>query len=182
MSDRAKNNGQHIFLCPKCKKAYFQPDAVMEEYVDCECGYGFYVYVDSGLQMPTYESITEAMERPFGNTLERSLDDLEKPNKGKPGEGDVDIKLAKALEDYQLATFGECYITNGMIRSVCESLKCGNDVELRKQKHGVSVIEEKKKNITEFDVRYKEKTVAYGTRVIRAASKSRKNLLEVCSG
>ena len=56
-------------------------------------------------------------------------------------ERDLDEEVRRALEDYQLAAFGECYITKELIDSICKAFEKNYDVALNKKKDGVDVRE-----------------------------------------
>ena len=53
---------------------------------------------------------------------------------------DLDGELDCILEEFQLTSFGECFLTGDMIFSICETFKGGSDIELRKQKDRVDLI------------------------------------------
>ena len=38
-----------VVFCPKCKKKHYSAYALMNEFVNCECGYSFYAFADKGL-------------------------------------------------------------------------------------------------------------------------------------
>ncbi|MGE4548839.1 MAG: hypothetical protein AB7C89_04690, partial [Intestinibacillus sp.] len=67
---------------------------------------------------------------------------------GSYRETDVEDELERALEHYQTEYFGDCYLTNELLYSICESFQNGNDVELRKQKNGIDIIKLIKKKVS----------------------------------
>ena len=58
-----------VVFCPKCKKKHYSAYALMNEFVNCECGYSFYAFADKGLHImiPAQETridqIVRAMRR-----------------------------------------------------------------------------------------------------------------------
>ena len=40
-----------VVFCPKCKKKHYSAYALMNEFVNCECGYSFYAFDDKGLHI-----------------------------------------------------------------------------------------------------------------------------------
>ena len=56
--------------------------------------------------------------------------------------------LERSLEEHQLESFGKVYFTKDLLDSICESFSNGKDVELKKKKDSIDVIELKKKNIS----------------------------------
>ena len=148
-------------LCPRCGKAHYSQYQVMDAYFDCECGVRFYAFSDTGLQitMPSseagYEPIARAMRR-FVVATGRCTDippELYQDENGQfyfgsYRETDVEDELERALEHFQTEYFGECFLTNELIYSICESFQNGIDVELRKQKKGIDIIKLIKKKVS----------------------------------
>ena len=56
-------------------------------------------------------------------------------------ERDLDEEVTRVLEDYQLAAFGECYITKELIDSICKAFGRNYDIALNKKKDGVELRE-----------------------------------------
>lgn len=142
-----------VVICPKCQKKHYSAYALMDAYIDCECGFSFYAFVDKGLrimmtpQEANYEPIARAMRR-FVVATGRCQDidpRLLEYTDGMPSvdvqERDLDEEVTRALEDYQLAAFGECYITKELIDSICKAFEKNYDVVLNKKKDGVDVRE-----------------------------------------
>ena len=142
-----------VVICPKCQKKHYSAYALMDAYIDCECGFSFYAFVDKGLrimmtpQEANYEPIARAMRR-FVVATGRCQDidpRLLEYTDGMPSvdvqERDLDEEVTRALEDYQLAAFGECYITKELIDSICKAFERNYDVALNKKKDGVDVRE-----------------------------------------
>ena len=144
---------QEVF-CPQCHRAHYSGYAVMDEYINCECGSRFYAFSCSGLKitMPQdeagYEPIARAMRR-FVVTTGRCSDippELYQDENGQyyfgapKKEEDVEAELEQALEQFQMETFGEIILSKDVIYAICESFQDGHDVELRKQKKRVDII------------------------------------------
>ena len=142
-----------VVICPKCQKKHYSAYALMDAYIDCECGFSFYAFVDKGLrimmtpQEANFEPIARAMRR-FVVATGRCQDidpRLLEYTDGMPSvdvqERDLDEEVTRALEDYQLAAFGECYITKELIDSICKAFERNYDVALNKKKDGVDVRE-----------------------------------------
>ena len=139
--------GRGVF-CPKCHKEHFSADTYMDEYISCECGLDFYAFSDSGLiimmspREAGYEPIARAMRRFVVSTGRcQDIDPrlLEGGSEVVMQERDLDDQLAEILEEYQLAAFGECYITKEVIDSVCQRFERNVDVVMKKQKDGIDV-------------------------------------------
>ena len=142
-----------VVICPKCHKEHYSAYALMDEYIDCECGLSFYAFVDKGLrimmtpQEANYEPITRAMRR-FVVATGRCQDidpKLLEYTDEMPSvdlqERDLDEEVTRVLENYQLAAFGECYITKELIDSICKAFGRNYDVALNKKKDGVELRE-----------------------------------------
>lgn len=142
-----------VVICPKCQKKHYSAYALMDTYIDCECGFSFYAFVDKGLrimmtpQEANYEPIARAMRR-FVVATGRCQDidpRLLEYTDGMPSvdvqERDLDEEVTRVLEDYQLAAFGECYITKELIDSICKAFGRNYDIALNKKKDGVELRE-----------------------------------------
>ncbi len=161
MEDIVEEHTERRVLCPRCGKAHFSQYQVMDAYIDCKCGTRFYAFADTGLQitMPSseagYEPIARAMRR-FVVATGRCRDippELYQDENGQfyfgsYRETDVEDELERALEHFQTEYFGDCYLTNELLYSICESFQNGNDVELRKQKNGIDIIKLIKKKVS----------------------------------
>lgn len=142
-----------VVICPKCHKEHYGAYALMDEYIDCECGFSFYAFVDKGLrimmtpQEANYEPIARAMRRfvvATGRCQDidpRLLEYTDEMPSVDVQERDLDEEVTRALEDYQLAAFGECYITKELIDSICKAFDKNYDVALNKKKDGVELRE-----------------------------------------
>ena len=145
-----------VVFCPKCKKKHYSAYALMNEFVNCECGYSFYAFVDKGLHIliPAQETridqIVRAMRR-FVVTTGRCqdidpklLEYMEEDPIVNKQERDLDAEFASLLEEYQIVVFGDCYITREVIDSIYKAFEHNADVVLKKQKDGVDISEMKK--------------------------------------
>ena len=147
-----------VVFCPKCHKEHHGASSYMDDLINCDCGFSFYVFVDKGLrimmtpQEASYEPIVRAMRR-FVVATGRCQDidpSLLEYTDQIPyvdiKERDLDDELARALEDYQLAAFGECYITKELVDSICKAFERNYDVILNKKKDGVEIREVNRPN------------------------------------
>lgn len=155
-----ESTGQEV-ICPRCRRVHRCREAVFDSYVDCGCGYSFYAFAYKGLRiiMPPneagYEPFARAMRR-FVVTTGRCTDIPSHLYQDEDGQlyfgflkqdADQEEQLENDLERFQEEFFGEAYLTKDMIYSICELFREGHDVELRKQKKGVTVIKLVKKSI-----------------------------------
>lgn len=161
MEEIVEEHAGRRVLCPRCGKAHFSQYQIMDTYIDCECGTRFYAFADTGLQitMPSseagYEPIARAMRR-FVVATGRCTDIPQELYQDENGqyylgnyrEKDVEDELDRALEQFQIEFFGDCFLTNDLIYSICESFQNGIDVELRKQKKGIDIIKLIKKKVS----------------------------------
>lgn len=147
-----------VVICPKCHKEHYGAYALMDEYIDCECGLSFYAFVDKGLrimmtpQEANYEPIARAMRRfvvATGRCQDidpRLLEYTDEIPSVDVQERDLDEEVSRVLEEYQLAAFGKCYITKELIDIICKIFEKDNDVTLNKKKDGVEFREVNKPN------------------------------------
>ncbi len=153
MEDIVEEHAGRRVLCPRCGKAHFSQYQIIDAYIDCECGMRFYAFADTGLQitMPSseagYEPIARAMRRfvvATGRCTDIPPEFYQDENGqyyfGNYRETDVEDELERVLVQFQTEFFGECFLTNEQIYSICESFQDGIDVELRKQKKGIDII------------------------------------------
>lgn len=174
LEEEYKGKGQTV-ICPRCRREHFSPYLVMDEYVNCECGFRFYAFADRGLNIIMtpeevgYEPVARAMRRFIVST--GRCTDIPPSLYLEPSgsveydvtveEKDLDTVLEETLEEYQTAVFGQCYLTRELICSICDSFESGHDVELKKQKDRVDVIELKKKKIADQSFRQHVRPLAY---------------------
>jgi len=160
-----KAGAEHVILCPRCRKEHFSDYAVLDEFFNCECGFSFYAFEDRGLRIMMtpdeahYEPIARAMRRFVVSTGrcqdidQKLLEPTEQVNTVELQQRDLDEELTEILEEYQMAVFGQCYLTKELICSICESFEGGTDVELKKLKDRVDLIELKRKKVPEKDTK-----------------------------
>ena len=60
---------------------------------------------------------------------------------------DAEEELTRVLDGYQTDTFGEVLVNKELLDTICGNLYNGRDIELKKQKNGIDVIELKKKRV-----------------------------------
>lgn len=182
MGEDIKNIGRgRLVLCPKCHKAHVTEKAPVDEYIDCECGFSFYAFVDHDLRIimtpgeASYEPIARAIRR-FVVSTGRCKDipyelycdaAVGEHYQMQVQERDLDNELMRVLEDYQVAAFGECFLTKEVIDSVCETFRKGNDVELKNQKDRVEVREMKVRNVSKQKERQTGRLIAYGAELAK---------------
>lgn len=184
--EKYQSKGQMV-ICPKCHREHFSPYELVDEYMDCECGFSFYAFAFKGLRIimtpeeASYEPIARAMRR-FVISTGRCADippSLYLEPDGKSGyemtvqERDLDSDMESILEEYQMTVFGQCFLTRELLCSICESFEHGHDIELKKQKDHVDIIELKKKKVTDQNTRQRSNQTPYGgmIRPIRRPSK-----------
>ncbi len=174
LEEEYKCKGQTV-ICPRCRREHFSPYLVMDEYVNCECGFRFYAFADRGLNIIMtpeevgYEPVARAMRRFIVST--GRCTDIPPSLYLEPSgsveydvsveEKDLDTVLEETLEEYQATVFGQCYLTRELICSIYDSFESGHDVELKKQKDRVDVIELKKKKIADQSIRQHARPLAY---------------------
>ena len=174
----AKRARLPIVLCPKCHKKHYGAYPYMDEFINCECGFSFYVFVDQGLRiMMTPE---EAMFEPIARAMRRFvvatgrcqdidpklLENTEQIPYVDVQELDLDDELARVLEDYQLAVYGNCYITRELIDSICQYFDRNMDVILRKQKDRVDISEvNKPKHVSLPEASRSTRLLTYNARI-----------------
>ncbi|MBO5570185.1 MAG: hypothetical protein J6A79_14795 [Clostridia bacterium] len=195
MSEEAMENGWgHTVLCPKCRKVHFSETAPVDEYIDCECGFSFYAFVDHGLRIimtadeAGYEPVARAMRR-FVISTGRCQDipyELYCPLEGddlyemKVQERDLDGELMEILEEYQMSAFGECFLTKDVIDAVCETFQKGNDVELENHQDKVKVKEMKVRNVPKQKTQHHARLLSYSSRIQNMAATG--GILKVSQG
>lgn len=165
-----------VVLCPKCHKEHFSAYALIDEYINCDCGFSFYAFADRGLRIMMtpeeagFEPIARAMRRfvvATGRCRDidpRLLEDTEQIPKVEMQERNLDEEVAQLLEEYQLAAFGECYITRELIDSICKAFGHDADVVLKKQKDGIDISEMKKPKRVSKTAAQNARILTYGAK------------------
>ena len=167
-----------IVICPKCHKEHYGAYPLMDEFINCDCGFSFYAFVDQGLrimmtpQEARFEPIARAMRRfvvATGRCQDidpKLLEYTDQIPRVDVQEWDLDDQLAKVLEDYQLAAFGECYITKELVDSICKFFERNMDVIIRKHKDRVDVSEvNKPKHVSLPDASRNARLLTYSARI-----------------
>ncbi len=146
---------QAVF-CPKCHKKHCSEYVLINKFICCECGCNFYVFADKGLQIiiPAQEAKIDQVVRAMRRfvVMTGRCQDIDPELLGfsdeEPDtylrERDLQTELAKLLEEYQVEYFGDCFITNEVVDSICMAFGHNADVQLKKQKDGVDICEMKK--------------------------------------
>ncbi len=158
---RDTNGAGYTICCPCCGKVYRFDDRYVDEIVGCGCGLEFYAFAMGHLHIAIpasearYEPIARAMRR-FVVATGRCGDippELYIGNDGQEHfdmtaqELDAEEELTRVLDGYQTDTFGEVLVNKELLDTICENLYNGRDIELKKQKNGIDVIELKKKRV-----------------------------------
>ena len=148
-------------LCPRCHKPHYSSRPIMDEYVDCDCGFQFYAFSCQDLKITmlpeeaSCEPIVRNLRR-FVVSTGRCTDIPQHLYQDEDGQycfdiglqnEDEDEALQRALESFQIETFGESFLTIELLGSICEAFLDGIDVELRKQKGRVDLIKLIKKKV-----------------------------------
>ena len=169
-----QGKGQMV-ICPKCHREHFSPYELLDEFMDCECGFSFYAFAFKGLRIimtpeeASYEPIARAMRR-FIISTGRCTDipphlymepNGESEFEMTVQERDLDTDMESILEEYQMTVFGQCFLTRELLCSICESFEHGHDIELKKQKDHVDIIELKKKKVSDQSSRPRAKQMPY---------------------
>ena len=142
---------EQMVICPSCQRQYPRSGVLVDEFIDCECGHRFYAFACGELRitMPQEEACCETVARAMRcfvvstgrcTDIPRSL--LSEDCQEDPF---IDEELEHLLSEYQSDAYGECFIPKEILDSICDSLVRGHDVELKKQKSKVDVIELTKK-------------------------------------
>ena len=152
----------YIALCPACNRIHRFEDEYVDEIVDCECGYSFYMFAFGEMRIVIPED--EAMCDSVARTMRRFVVSTGRCGNIPPElyvdqdgqtrldmtaqELDTEEELTRILDEYQTENFGRCYVTKDIVDSICDSMNNGKDIELKKQKDSVDVIELKKKRVS----------------------------------
>ena len=174
-----------VVFCPKCRKKHYSAYALMNEFVNCDCGYSFNAFADKGIhimisaQETRIDQIVRAMRR-FVVTTARCQDidpklleyTEENPIVNRQ-ERNLDAEFVSLLEEYQIVVFGDCYITRKVIDSIYMAFEHNADVVLKKQKDGVDISEMKKPiRVFKANVHQNERILKYSDMFCRAQSEA----------
>lgn len=138
-------------VCPACHREHPRPKVLVDDFIDCECGHRFYAFVCGELRitMPQEEACCEQIARAMRCFVVSTGRCTDIPRRllleEDPEDWFIDEELEHLLAEYQSEAYGECFISKEILDSICDSLSCGHDVELKKQKNRVDVIELTKK-------------------------------------
>lgn len=154
---------EYSISCPRCGKAHIFKTDYVDNIIECECGFGCYAFAvgDFRIIMSKAEAENEEVVRSMRRFVistgrcedippELYMDDCSSGNSDYYFVRDYDIEgiLEQVLEEYQESGFGEYLVTKELLDSICESLSNGRDVELKRKKDSVEIIELKKKRIS----------------------------------
>ena len=152
---------RYTISCPECGKAHYFNDEYVDDIVECSCGFEFYAFAKDNLRivMSADEARCDTVVRStrrfvmstgrFRNmSPELYIDrDGQECFELMPQELDTEEELERILDEYQTAAYGKKIVSRELLDSICESLDKGSDIELKKQKNGIDVIELKKKRV-----------------------------------
>ena len=134
---------EHAVICPKCHKEHYVKDIPIDTFIYCECGYDFYVFDCQGLviMMTESEARFEPTAREMRHFVVRTGRCQDIPcSLYCDIELNTEERLEAALQDYQMKNYGECFLTEEVVRSICEKFKRNKDILMKKQKDSVEVI------------------------------------------
>ena len=172
--------------CPACQQEYERATSLVDEFIDCECGHRFYAFAcgDLRITMPQEEASCEPIARAMRCFVVSTGRCTDIPRRllteNAPSDRFIDEELDNLLVEYQSDAFGECFLPKEILDSICESLLHGHDVELKKQKNRVDIIEltKKKPPSANTSKRYHVRTEVHGQTVI-AGGFAGKGILKV---
>lgn len=153
MSDIRANT--YYIPCPKCNKLHRFDSKIVDEIINCTCGFDFYAFAAGEFRIAMSKS--EASCEPIVRSMRRFVVSTGRctdiPPELYDGYDDTDYPLFedlldKTLEEHQLESYGTVYFTKDLLDSICDSFSSGKDVELKKKKDCIDIIELKKKNIS----------------------------------
>lgn len=145
-----------VVYCPKCHKKHYGAYKLMNEFVDCECGYNFYAFAEKDLQilMPAHETDIDGVVRAMRRFVVESgrcqdidprlLEHTDESPNIYARERDPEVEFENLLEKFGIEIFGECYVTLEVINFIHNAFEKNMDVLLKKQKDGVDMSEMKK--------------------------------------
>lgn len=135
----------YTITCPECGRKQHFSGAIIDETVSCGCGFRYYVFAanDFRIIMPANEAEHESVARAMRKFVVSTGRCTDIPHELYDDQVQIDIDTV--LREYQLDVYGNCYISGEQIDSICECFENGNDVELRKKRDRVEIIELKKK-------------------------------------
>ena len=176
---------EQIVVCPACQRQHIRAKTLVDEFIDCNCGHRFYAFGCGELRitMPQEEACCESIARAMRcfvvstgrcTDIPRRLLSDEGPN-----ERFIDEELEQLLAEYQSDAYGECLIPKGTLDSICESLAHGHDVELKKQKSRVDVIELTLKKPPGTSRRRRIRSEVYGQQTIMSGGFAGEGILKV---
>jgi|GEM_PF-1343274 len=152
---------RYTISCPECGKAHYFNDEYVDDIVECGCGFEFYAFAKDTLRivMSADEARCDAVVRStrrfvmstgrFRNMSSELYIDCDGQECFSliPHQLDIEEELERILDEYQTAAYGKKIVYRELLDSICESLDKGSDIELKKQKNGIDVIELKKKRV-----------------------------------
>jgi len=136
-----------IFSCKVCSKRYVRKAEPVDEYIECACGYRFYVFYDRKMtvQMPATElavpETRKALQRFVKATGRCPELQVESFNAEMLRNMDQQYLCNYGLHGFQLQKFSKCYLNADDIASICESLAKKQDVMIRDKGYYTQVME-----------------------------------------
>ena len=157
IEEKRTERKKYIFPCPRCRKQHCYDSAIFDDRVSCSCGFDFYAFAcgDLRIVMPwdeaSYEPIARALRKfvvATGRCQDIPPELYDDPFDCIPV---LEEDIERAFMILQKGPYGKCYITPEMFTSICDSIHNGYDVEIKRKKNGIEIIELKKKTVCKND-------------------------------
>ena len=164
-----KMTTEYIISCPRCGEKHVFSAEYIDGMLDCKCGFEGYVFAVGDFRIimtkaeAQNESVVRSMRRFVVSTGrctdippelymdEHELRELHECTSNVSGvyvrDYDLEVELNHVLEEYQVEAFGKCLLTKELLDSICECLSEDRDIELRRKKDGIEIIELKKRRV-----------------------------------
>ncbi len=153
---------KQVFVCPCCHRRYDYEQRVVDEVINCGCGFVFYVFGHQGLtiQLPeeeANEAVCEALRRLVRTT--GRFPDAPSPGRRKGFAAEIGMipplaLIEMGLQRMQTASFGGQILHSGDVESILEILNEKKDALVKRQNGYVTVMEQKVRNRKKGEVDY----------------------------
>lgn len=139
---------QVILYCDRCGKRHVVNGSVIDEFIDCPCGYSFYLFYSEGMtvKMPAREMMTDENMQNFRWFVTRT-GRCEKVHAEPPGYGKALVEIyppvliEMGLRRLQEKEYEKCSMNSGDIDTILSILNQDADVLVKNKKGYVDVIE-----------------------------------------
>ena len=156
------------FICMSCGQKHIRTERLVDEHIQCECGYRFYVFYNQGMTviMPSEEITRQGTTKAF----QRFVVSTGRCQDAKVDAFDYSSFLQRAdplglmevgLERYQAEKMGRCLLNCGDVASICESLDKNRDVMIKNKGNYAEVIEMRRKVKDRADPPFVGEPIAY---------------------